>query len=369
MPLPTAQFQAPNQLLVCGDWLRNQPRPSASQILENHPPQAGDCLIASELGQWDSTLPITLLELILAYRKAGFDLDYNQLPEGLVKLLNLSLASRRNTSPKQSAIQMTLLNQAGFFGIHVSETLFRIVNFVGELTLAIARIFIGQSRMRLADWLEKLVVCGPRALPIISLISFLMGVILAFIGAIPLKWFQAETYVASLVGIGMLRLMGPVMVGIVMAGRTSSAYAAELGTMQVNEELDAMRTLGIPAMDFLVLPRFLAMSLMMPVLGIFADLISVLGGLVVAVVYLHLSPLSYFSVLTHTTRVSDLLVGLFTCAVLGILDGICGCYQGLNCGRDAESVGRATTSAVISCIVCIVIAVSLITVLTVVLKI
>lgn len=368
MSTPSAQFQAPNQLVVAGDWLRSQPRPNCRQLLEDHPPQAGDCLTATELGQWDSTLPIALLELILTYRKAGFDLDYRQLPDGLVKLLDLSLASRRNTASAKPAEHLTILHHAGYFGIRVSETLYQIANFVGELTLALGRIFIGQSRMRLRDWSEKLMVCGPRALPIIALISFLMGVILAFIGAIPLKWFQAEMYVASLVGIGMLRLMGPVMVGIVMAGRTSSAYAAELGTMQVNEELDAMRTLGIPAMDFLVLPRFLAMGLMMPVLGIFADLISVLGGLVVAVVYLHLSPLSYFSVLTETTRVSDLLVGLFTCAVLGILDGICGCYQGLHCGRDAESVGKATTSAVISCIICIVIAVSLITVITVVLK-
>ena len=325
--------------------------------------------MATELGQWDSTLPITLLELIRAYQKAGFDLDYQQLPAGLVKLLNLSLASRKNSPGTKPLEQLTLLEQVGYFGLSVSETLFRIAGFIGELTLAIGRIFIGQSRMRLNDLWEKLTVCGPRALPIVSLISFLMGMILAFIGAIPLKWFQAETYVASLVGIGMLRLMGPVMVGIVMAGRTSSAYAAELGTMQVNEELDAMRTLGVPAMDFLVLPRFLAMGLMMPVLGIFADLISVLGGLAVAVVYLHLSPLSYFNVLAQTTRVSDLLVGLFTCAVLGILDGICGCYQGMNCGRDAESVGRATTAAVISCIICTVIAVSLITILSVVLRI
>ena len=369
MSSPTLQIQSNHQLVLAGDWLRNQPRPTARELLENHPPQEDDHLVAPELGQWDSTLPIVLLELIHTYRKAGHELDYRQLPDGLVKLLDLSLASKRNTCTAKPTEELTLLHHAGYFGLRVSETLYRIANFIGELTVAICRIFVGQSRMRLRDWTEKLVVCGPTALPIISLISFLMGVILAFIGAIPLKWFKAEMYVASLVGIGMLRLMGPVMVGIVMAGRTSSAYAAELGTMQVNEELDAMRTLGIPAMDFLVLPRFLAMGVMMPVLGVFADLISVLGGLVVAVVYLHLSPLSYFNVLVQTTRVNDLLVGLFTCFVLGILDGICGCYQGLNCGRDAESVGHATTSAVISCIVCIVIAVSLITVMTVVLKI
>ena len=370
MSAPTAQFQPPNQLVFAGDWLRDQKHPTCQALLQEHPPKDGLCLAAEHLGQWDSTLPVVILGLIIAYRQAGHDLDYRQLPAGLVKLLDLSLAEKRKTAANTSNVEnWNLLHHAGYFGLRVSQVFYNIANFIGEMVLAMGRLLVGKSQMRFRDFHEKLLVCGPKALGIISLISFLMGIILAFIGAIPLKWFQAEMYVASLVGIGMLRLMGPVMVGIVMAGRTSSAYAAELGTMQVNEELDAMRTLGIPPMDFLVMPRFLAMAIMMPVLGVFSDLISVIGGLVVAVVYLRLTPLSYINTLTQTTRINDLLVGLFTCFVLGILDGICGCYQGLNCGRDAEAVGRATTSAVISCIICIVIAVSLITVLTVVLSI
>lgn len=368
MSAPTAQFQPPNQIVFSGDWLRGQEHPTCQDILKDHPPQEGVCLTAPHLGQWDSTLPVELLRLILAYQKAGFALNFEELPPGLVKLLKLCQGAQRVPDTKPSE-HLTLLHHAGYWGLRVSTAIYDIANFTGELVLAFGRLITGKSQMRFRDFHSKVVVNGPRALPIISLISFLMGIILAFIGAIPLKWFQAEMYVASLVGIGMLRLMAPVMVGIVMAGRTSSAYAAELGTMQVNEELDAMRTLGIPPMDFLVLPRFLAMALMMPLLGIFADIVSIVGGLVVAIVYLRLSPLSYITTLTDTTRISDLLVGLFTCSVLGILDGLCGCYQGLHCGRDAEAVGRATTSAVISCIICIVIAVSLITVLTVVLSI
>ena len=347
--------------------MRGQEHPTSQALLKEHPPQEGDCLAAADLGQWDSTLPIELLRLILAYQKAGFSLNFDGLPPGLVKLLKLCQGPRR-TSGTQTGKSLSILHYAGYWGLRVSTALYDIANFTGELVLCLGRMVAGKSQMRFRDFHDNVMINGPRALPIISLISFLMGIILAFIGAIPLKWFQAEMYVASLVGIGMLRLMAPVMVGIVMAGRTSSAYAAELGTMQVNEELDAMRTLGIPPMDFLVLPRFLAMALMMPLLGIFADIVSIVGGLVVAVVYLRLSPLSYITTLIETTRTNDLLVGLFTCSVLGILNGICGCYQGLHCGRDAEAVGRATTSAVISCIICIVIAVSLITVLTVVLS-
>ncbi|MBR6471015.1 MAG: ABC transporter permease [Victivallales bacterium] len=370
MNTPTAQFLPPDRIVFAGDWLRGQKHPTCKAILDEHPPKDGVRLEAPQLGQWDSTLPLVLLGLVVAYRKAGHSLDYRQLPEGLVKLLDLCLASQRKAATATvDAEQLSIIHQAGYFGLRLSKAIGDIANFIGELVLAMGRLIAGKSQMRFRDFHGKLLISGPRALPIIALISFLMGIILAFIGAIPLKWFQAEIYVASLVGIGMLRLMGPVMVGIVMAGRSSSAFAAELGTMQVNEELDAMRTLGIPLMDFLVMPRFLAMSLMMPLLGIFADLISILGGLVVAVVYLRLTPLSYISTLTQTTSIKDLLVGLFTCSVLGILDSICGCYQGLHCGRDAEAVGRATTSAVISCIICIVIAVSLITILTVVLAI
>ena len=154
-----------------------------------------------------------------------------------------------------------------------------------------------------------------------------------------------------------------------MAGRTSAAYAAELGTMQANDELDALETLGILKTDFLVLPRFLAMALMLPLLNLFADFVSTVGGLIVATFNLGLTPQAYWHTLLTTTRTSDLLVGVATCFVLGVLDACCGCYQGIHCGRSAANVGRGTTSSVVYSIVCIVIATSLITVITVLLEI
>ena len=184
-----------------------------------------------------------------------------------------------------------------------------------------------------------MVKAGPQALAIVSLIGFLIGLILAFIGAIPLKWFGAEIYIASLIGIGILRLMGAVMTGVVMAGRTGAAYAAELGSMQVNEEIDALESMGIPPMEFLVLPRFLALTAMLPLLGLFGDLVGILGGMVVGVYYLDLTYTQFWQQLMQTTRLSDLFVGLFTCWVFGMLIAICGCLRGLQCGRSSEAVG------------------------------
>src|SRR5262249_42661737 len=141
----------------------------------------------------------------------------------------------------------------------------------------------GAARFRRSDFLQILQECGGQALPIVSLISFLVGVILAYVGAIQLRTFGAQVYVADLVGIAMTREMGAMMAAIIMAGRTGAAFAAQLGTMQVNEEIDALQTLGIPAMEFLVLPRMLALALMMPLLGLYADLMGILGGAAVGV--------------------------------------------------------------------------------------
>lgn len=326
-------------------------------------------ITARDLGKWDSTLLVFLSRTLALAETQGLRTDFSELPEGLTRLLKLGEYGRAHAAtPQEAADEKSLVHQAGELGIELHSTIGEIIDFIGAITLSLWHLVTFRSKMRWSDFREQVFNCGPMAMPITALISFLMGLILAFVGAIPLKWFQAQQYVASLVGIGMLRLMAPTMVGVVMAGRTSASYAAELGTMQVNEELDALQTLGVPHTDFLVLPRFLAMSLMLPVLTIFADITSILGGLLVAVFDMGLTPHAYLHTLVTTTRLSDLTVGLITCFVLGILDACCGCYQGMHCGRSAAAVGRVTTSAVVYSIVCIVIATSLITVLTVILK-
>jgi phospholipid/cholesterol/gamma-HCH transport system permease protein len=197
----------------------------------------------------------------------------------------------------------------------------------------------------------------------VTLISLLVGLILAFVGAVQLAMFGAQIFVANLVGIAMVRVLASVMTGVIMAGRTGAAFAAQLGTMQVNEELDALEVLGISPMEFLVLPRMLALILMMPLLCLYADLMGVLGGLIVGVTMLDINVMEYYNQTISAVRLADLGIGLFQGAVFGVLVALTGCLRGMQCGRSASAVGQATTSAVVTGIVSITIATAIITVL------
>jgi phospholipid/cholesterol/gamma-HCH transport system permease protein len=234
--------------------------------------------------------------------------------------------------------------------------------FTGEASVAFAKLFVGKARVRPSDLLLTMQECGAQALPIVSLISILVGLILAFIGAVQLKIFGAQIYVASLVGIGMVRALAAVMTGIIMAGRTGASFAAQLGTMQVNEEIDALKTLGISPMEFLVLPRMLALFLMMPLLSLYADLMGILGGLIIGVSMLDLNFMEYYNKTRESVHLNDLWVGLFSAAVFGVLVALAGCLRGMQSGRSASAVGEATTSAVVTSIVSIVVAMAVITV-------
>jgi phospholipid/cholesterol/gamma-HCH transport system permease protein len=204
---------------------------------------------------------------------------------------------------------------------------------------------------------------GAQALPIVSLVSFLVGLILAFIGAVQLAVFGAQIYVASLVGISMVRVMGAVMVGVVMSGRTGAAFAARLGTMQVNEEIDALVTFGFSPFDFLVLPRLIALVVMMPLLCLYADFMGIVGGLTVGVFMFDLSVMEYIDMTRESVRLQDFWVGLVHSAVFGIIIALAGCLRGMQCGRSASAVGDAATSAVVTAIVGIIVATAVITVL------
>jgi phospholipid/cholesterol/gamma-HCH transport system permease protein len=180
--------------------------------------------------------------------------------------------------------------------------------------------------------------------------------ILAFVGAVQLRQFGAAIYVADLVGIAMAREMGALMVGILMAGRTGAAYAAQLGTMKVTEEIDALMTLGLPPMEFLVLPRALALFLMMPLLCLYADAVGMLGGAIVAVGMLDLGALQYFQELARGLRAQDVVLGVVKSGVFGVLVAYAGCRCGMESGRSAAAVGGAATKAVVTAIVLLVVA-------------
>ncbi|TAM41355.1 ABC transporter permease, partial [bacterium] len=202
---------------------------------------------------------------------------------------------------------------------------------------------------------------GADAFALVSLISLLVGMILAFIGAIQLRLFGAQIYIANIVGIAMVRVMGAVMTGVLMSGRTGASFAAELGLMQTNDEIDALQTLGISPVEFLVMPRVLALIIMMPLLTVYADFMGILGGLFVSTSILGLNPVEYWQHTQAAVKLSNLWVGLIHSFVFGIIVAVAGCLRGIKCARSAAAVGEATTSAVVSGITGIVIATAIIT--------
>ena len=311
---------------------------------------------------WDSSLITFLLDIIEIGSEMHIPVEKDGLPPGVQRLLALASAVPERKGVRREAVRTSFLSKVGESAIAFWRSNLEMLAFIGEAFVAFMKLFAGKAQFRPSDLLLTIQECGAQALPIVSLISILVGLILAFIGAIQLKLFGAQIYVASLVGIGMVRALAAVMTGIVMAGRTGASFAAQLGTMQVNEEIDALKTLGISPMEFLVLPRMLALFLMMPLLSLYADLMGILGGVIVGVWMLDLNFIEYYNRTRTAVSLNDLWVGLFSAVVFGVLVALAGCLRGIQCGRSAAAVGEATTSAVVTSIVSIVVAMAMITV-------
>jgi phospholipid/cholesterol/gamma-HCH transport system permease protein len=198
--------------------------------------------------------------------------------------------------------------------------------------------------------------CGAMALPIVSLIAFLVGVTLAYIGALVLRQYGGDIYVADLIGMAMVREMGAVMTGVVLAGRTGAAFAATLGNMKANEEIDALETLGISPVQFLVMPRLLALTVMMPLLALYANALGILGGMAVSAAVLNIPPAAYWVEMGTIVTLSDVSAGVVKAVAFGVIVGLSGCLRGLQADRSAAGVGRAATSAVVTSILLMVVA-------------
>lgn len=350
---------------LSGDWKREN-RPPAASVVEKQlemGPQIKRILFKTEnLMGWDSMLLTFLIWVRTLASSNNITVEEDNLPEGVQRLLAIASAVPERKWEKKEAVRIPLLERFGESALVFWRSLFDMTDFIGNSFIAFLRLVSGKANFRRRDLLLIIQQCGAQALPIVSLISILVGLILAFIGAIQLKVFGAQIYVASLVGIGMVRALAAIMTAIIMAGRTGASFAAQLGTMQVNEEIDALKTLGISSMEFLVLPRMLALFLMMPLLSLYADLMGILGGLIVGVSMLDLNFMEYYTKTRESVHLNDFWVGLFSAAVFGILVALSGCMRGIQCGRSADAVGEATTSAVVTSIVSIVVAMALITV-------
>ena len=350
-------------LRVSGDWRLGEGTPETTDLgaqLHDVPRARID---GSGLGDWDSSLLSLLLRFAKACHASRVELDTAALPTGVQRLLKLATAVPEAETQRHEAAP-PFVERVGTITIAMAQDALSIVTFFGESILVFGRWLRGKARYRRTDLTLTIQQVGAEALPIVSVINFLLGMILAFVGGLQLQKFGASIFVADVVGVGMTREMAPLMTAIIMSGRTGAAYAAQLGTMTVNEEIDALRTFGIPPMDFLVLPRMLALILMMPLLCAYAMAIGIMAGGLSAWAMLGISPAEYMEQTKTAVDLTQITIGLVKGSIFGALVAISGCLRGMQSGRNAAAVGKAATSAVVTGILLIILMDTIINMLT-----
>lgn len=298
------------------------------------------------LAGWDSSLLIFMLQSVDYCEQHGLAMDTGGLPEQVSRLLALARAVPDRLVQEEPA-RAPRLARLGSAALAVWDDAHAAIHFTGEVVDSFIRLMLRRYTFRWRQFWVVVQSNSSGALPIVTLIALLVGVIIAFLGVVVLKRFGAGYYVSYLAGYGMLREMGALMTGIIMTGRTGAAFAAELGSMKISEEIDAYTTLGVSPIDHLVLPRMLGLFVMMPLLVIYADFIGILGGLLVAVALLDLSPVQFMGGLLTAVTLSDGLLGIFKGVIFGFIIGLSGCLKGMQTGQDAGAVGRSATSAVV----------------------
>lgn len=341
-----------------GDWTLESPLPTIDEVFEEGDVDGRATAVAfdtSRLGTWDSSLITFLFETVDYCRNRGIAVKPDGLPDALIRLVSLSQAVAEQETSVEGE-RASILARLGLWGISAYEEALDAITFLGRVVASMVGLVFARVRMRWRAFGVTLQSATSSALPIVTVISFLVGLILAFLGAVVLRRFGAEYYVSYLVSYGMLRELGALMTAIIMTGRTGAAFAAELGTMKVGEEIDALKTLGISPIDFLVTPRVLAIVIAMPLLTVYADAIGIIGGMSVAVVMLDLSTTQFVTGLLEPVVLADGLVGIYKALVFGAIIGLAGCLRGMQTGDDASAVGNSTTSAVVTGIIFIVLA-------------
>jgi phospholipid/cholesterol/gamma-HCH transport system permease protein len=350
---------------LTGTWRLHEQLPSAGEIdhvLAESRDLRRVVFDTSGIIAWDSGLLTFVRRLVDEGKRRGIEVDRGGLPEGAQHLLGLATAVAPQETGRGTKRE-PWLDRVGERAEAVEAGAMAMLLFIGQACLAFWALLRRRARFQSSDLWLIIEECGARALPIVTLICFLVGLILAFVGSVQLRRFGAQIYVADLVGIAMAQEIGAMMTGIILAGRTGASFAAQLGTMQVNEEIDALRTMGISPLEFLVLPRMLALILMTPLLTIYADVVGILGGAFVGVTMLKLNLAVYLRETLAALTLADFAKGLVKGGVFGVLVAWAGCLRGMQCGRSSAAVGLATTAAVVLGIVAIIVAEAILTVL------
>jgi phospholipid/cholesterol/gamma-HCH transport system permease protein len=242
---------------------------------------------------------------------------------------------------------LDLIAAIGAAMIHFLRQTRDLIAFFGAVTIGFLRLLVQPRRIRFTAFIAHIQQTGLSAMPIVGLISFLIGIVLAYQGADQLRRFGAQVFTVNLVGVSVLREMGILLTSIIVAGRTGSAFTAQIGTMQVNEEIDALRTLGLDPLDVLVLPRVLALMVALPLLAFYSDIMALMGGGLAAVFLLGMTPSQFLTQLNNAVTLTHFLVGVSKAPVFAALIAMVGCFEGMRVSGSAESVGRLTTQSVV----------------------
>jgi phospholipid/cholesterol/gamma-HCH transport system permease protein len=301
----------------------------------------------SQLSSWDTSLLIVVVRAEEWCREHKVKFLVESLPPNIASLVALAEEVPERKTGRGNKTSASFLELIGNKTIAAVGEIGSTLQFSGETVLSFGRILRGKAAFDWRLFWLTMQECSAQALPIVALISFLTGLIFAFVGALQLRQFGAGIYVANLVAVAMAREMGAIMTGIIIAGRTGAAFAAQIGSMKVSEEIDALRTLAISPMDYVVSPRLIALSFMMPLLVLYADAVGIIGGAVVGGSFLGITWTQYWAQTVGSMGVLDIATGLVKGAIFGVIVAIAGCERGMKCGNDAAAVGNAATSAVV----------------------
>lgn len=339
-----------------GNWQREQAPPDLEKIIKrfNNLPQQ-ITLTTSALSEYDSYF-VALIYKLYRYAKSNqIQIHAETLPESIRSMVEMALSSKEHESAHHIEPDSSLSYQAGVASYHILDGVGSLLWIIGGSVQSFMRYLTGRVRIPFRYIFSELQANGPDALGIVGLIAFLIGVTLAYIGAQEMKSLGASIFVANLVVVGLARELAPLMTAIVMAGRTAAAIGAEIGSMQADDEIDALQTMAIRPMDYLVTPKIISLLISVPLLTAYANVLGNAGGILVALGPLKLSLLEYLTQAQGAFELHDFFIGLGKAVIFGYVIAIAGSLRGLQCGRSSEAVGRATTSAVVTALVLIII--------------
>jgi phospholipid/cholesterol/gamma-HCH transport system permease protein len=309
----------------------------------------------SKIEYLDSAGALGLLQLEDKAKAKSIPFQFVNVTDEAKRVMGLINRKALTIKPFVSEKKSNVIEQIGDGSLKIFNDFISIVTFLGDLITALIYSFIHPRSIRWEDLLFYMKRAGVEGLPIVGLINFLLGLIIAFMSSLQLKQFGANIYVAQLVGVAMVTELGPIMTAIIVAGRSGSAFAAEIGTMKVNEEVDALVSMGFDPTRFLAIPKVLAAMLVVPVLTLYADFFGVVGGLVVGVLGLDLTVYTYVQETMKVISITDIIKSLIKSVVFAVLIAGIGCQRGFQVRGGAEAVGSATTSAVVAAIFLIVV--------------